>query len=170
MRSAVASHGPGSNPRGNAICNAILLQCFRFYRSSVFNILDRHCPPSSDVLPLNLDIAGASPERRPAAAAATTKSRARHRAIVRRRAASNQQVVGHHSCNRAQINSSRQRQTCATMREAAPHNRPHKKRGKRAVIARIIAQPIVRDDGQRSDSELRIHVRNRGIQQANARP
>ncbi|KZV21999.1 hypothetical protein F511_40403 [Dorcoceras hygrometricum] len=54
MRSVVASHGPGSNPRGNTTCNAILLQCFRFYRSSVFNILDRHCPPSSDVLPLNL--------------------------------------------------------------------------------------------------------------------
>ncbi|KZV52945.1 hypothetical protein F511_24046 [Dorcoceras hygrometricum] len=50
----VASHGPGSNPRGNATCNAILLQCFRFYRSSVFNVLDHHCPPSSDVLPLNL--------------------------------------------------------------------------------------------------------------------
>ncbi|KZV29962.1 hypothetical protein F511_23767 [Dorcoceras hygrometricum] len=67
MRSVVASHGPASNPRGNATCNAILLQCFRFYRSSVFNILDRHCPPSSDVLPLNLkeisrhDITGASP-------------------------------------------------------------------------------------------------------------
>ncbi|KZV43164.1 hypothetical protein F511_40872 [Dorcoceras hygrometricum] len=28
MRSVVASHGPGSNPRGNAICNAILLQSF----------------------------------------------------------------------------------------------------------------------------------------------
>ncbi|KZV24073.1 hypothetical protein F511_26939 [Dorcoceras hygrometricum] len=54
MRSVVASHGPGSNPRGNATCNAILLQCFRFYRSSVFNILDRHSPPSWDVLPLNL--------------------------------------------------------------------------------------------------------------------
>ncbi|KZV58183.1 hypothetical protein F511_35098 [Dorcoceras hygrometricum] len=56
MRSVVASHGPGSNPRGNATCNAILLQCIRFYRSSVFNILDRHCPPSSDVLPLNLGV------------------------------------------------------------------------------------------------------------------
>ncbi|KZV32055.1 hypothetical protein F511_33052 [Dorcoceras hygrometricum] len=53
MRSVVASHGPGSNPRGNAIYNAILLQCFRFYRSSVFNILSSS-PPSSDVLPLNL--------------------------------------------------------------------------------------------------------------------
>ncbi|KZV46451.1 hypothetical protein F511_11302 [Dorcoceras hygrometricum] len=28
MRSVVSSHGPGSNPRGNPICNAILLQCF----------------------------------------------------------------------------------------------------------------------------------------------
>ncbi|KZV49988.1 endoribonuclease Dicer2 [Dorcoceras hygrometricum] len=34
------------------------------------------------------------------------------------------------------------------------------KRGKRAVIVRIIAQPIARDGGQRSDSELRIHARN----------
>ncbi|KZV27132.1 hypothetical protein F511_12670 [Dorcoceras hygrometricum] len=56
----------------------------------------------------------------PPAATATTKSRARrkatyaaatsavlHRVIVRRLVASNQQVVGHHTCNRAQINSSR---------------------------------------------------------------
>ncbi|KZV26215.1 hypothetical protein F511_44715 [Dorcoceras hygrometricum] len=65
--------------------------------------------------------------------------------------------------------SSIQRQTCATMREAAPHRR-RTKRGKRAVIARIIAQPIARDGGQRSDSELRIHARSCGIQQAITRP
>ncbi|KZV48700.1 hypothetical protein F511_18324 [Dorcoceras hygrometricum] len=44
------------------------------------------------------------------------------------------------------------------------------KRGKRAVIARIITQPIARDGGQRSDSEMRIHARSCGIQQAIARP
>ncbi|KZV33866.1 hypothetical protein F511_24500 [Dorcoceras hygrometricum] len=54
MRSVVASHGPGSNPRGNAICNAILLQCFPVLQIFGHQYLDRHCPPSSDVLPLNL--------------------------------------------------------------------------------------------------------------------
>ncbi|KZV16729.1 senescence-associated carboxylesterase 101-like [Dorcoceras hygrometricum] len=54
MRSVVASHGPGSNPRGNAICNAILLQSFPVLQIFGLQYLDRHCPPSSDVLPLNL--------------------------------------------------------------------------------------------------------------------
>ncbi|KZV49882.1 nuclear matrix constituent protein 1-like protein-like [Dorcoceras hygrometricum] len=115
MRSVVASHGPGSNPRGNAICNAILLQCFPVLQIFGLQYLDRHCPSSSDVLPLNLaqklkisksiktgptshtgpktsraardrpesnprriqtsrhNIAGDSPERRPAGGATTTK-------------------------------------------------------------------------------------------------
>ncbi|KZV47360.1 hypothetical protein F511_35631 [Dorcoceras hygrometricum] len=54
MRSVVASHGPGSNPRGNAICNAILLQSFPVLQIFGLQYLDRHRPPSSDVLPLNL--------------------------------------------------------------------------------------------------------------------
>ncbi|KZV45446.1 hypothetical protein F511_34796 [Dorcoceras hygrometricum] len=54
MRSVVASHGPGSNPRGNAICNAILLQSFPVIQIFGLQYLDRHRPPSSDVLPLNL--------------------------------------------------------------------------------------------------------------------
>ncbi|KZV35860.1 hypothetical protein F511_37060 [Dorcoceras hygrometricum] len=54
MRSVVASHGPGSNPRGNAICNAILLQCFPVLQIFGHQYLDRHRPPSSHVLPLNL--------------------------------------------------------------------------------------------------------------------
>ncbi|KZV15801.1 binding protein [Dorcoceras hygrometricum] len=66
-----ASHGPGSNPRGNAICNAILLQSFRFYRSSVFNILIvivHRLWMSSQTLEefSRHDIVGASLERRPA--------------------------------------------------------------------------------------------------------
>ncbi|KZV15938.1 hypothetical protein F511_08729 [Dorcoceras hygrometricum] len=103
MRSVVASHGPGSNPRGNAICNAILLQSFPILQIFGLQYLDRHRPPSSDVLPLNLDptsctdpktsraaqdrpepnprrkqtschdIAGDSPERRLAGGGATTK-------------------------------------------------------------------------------------------------
>ncbi|KZV45765.1 putative sugar phosphate/phosphate translocator [Dorcoceras hygrometricum] len=54
MLSVVASHGPGSNPRGNAICNAILLQSFPVLQIFGLQYLDRHRPPSSDVLPLNL--------------------------------------------------------------------------------------------------------------------
>ncbi|KZV41265.1 hypothetical protein F511_36923 [Dorcoceras hygrometricum] len=54
MRSVVDSHGPGSNPRGNAICNAFLLQSFPVLQTFGLQYLDRHCPPSSDVLPLNL--------------------------------------------------------------------------------------------------------------------
>ncbi|KZV48811.1 dentin sialophosphoprotein-like [Dorcoceras hygrometricum] len=54
MRSVVSSHGPGSNPRGNAICNAILLQSFPVLQIFGLQYLDRHRPPSSDVLPLNL--------------------------------------------------------------------------------------------------------------------
>ncbi|KZV42587.1 hypothetical protein F511_29650 [Dorcoceras hygrometricum] len=54
MRSVVASHGPGSNPRGNAICNAILLQCFPVLQIFELQYLDHHRPPSSDVLPLTL--------------------------------------------------------------------------------------------------------------------
>ncbi|KZV54717.1 hypothetical protein F511_41280 [Dorcoceras hygrometricum] len=42
MRSVVASHGPGSNPRGNAICNAILLQCFPVLQIFGLQYLDRH--------------------------------------------------------------------------------------------------------------------------------
>ncbi|KZV45541.1 hypothetical protein F511_36914 [Dorcoceras hygrometricum] len=42
MRSVVASHGPGSNPRGNAICNAILLQCFPVLQIFGHQYLDRH--------------------------------------------------------------------------------------------------------------------------------
>ncbi|KZV56841.1 hypothetical protein F511_21406 [Dorcoceras hygrometricum] len=54
MRSVVASHGPGSNPRDNAICNAILLQSFPVLQIFGLQYLDRHRPPSSNVLPLNL--------------------------------------------------------------------------------------------------------------------
>ncbi|KZV56837.1 hypothetical protein F511_20077 [Dorcoceras hygrometricum] len=54
MRSVVASHGPGSNPRGDAICNAILLQSFPVLQIFGLQYLDRHRPPYSDVLPLNL--------------------------------------------------------------------------------------------------------------------
>ncbi|KZV18024.1 hypothetical protein F511_38319 [Dorcoceras hygrometricum] len=54
MRSVIVSHGPGSNPMGNAICNAILLQSFPVLQIFGLQYLDRHCPPSSDVLPLNL--------------------------------------------------------------------------------------------------------------------
>ncbi|KZV23772.1 hypothetical protein F511_27698 [Dorcoceras hygrometricum] len=54
MRSVIASHGPGSNPRGNAICNAILLQCFPVLQIFELQYLDHHRPPSSDVLPLTL--------------------------------------------------------------------------------------------------------------------
>ncbi|KZV19822.1 villin-4-like [Dorcoceras hygrometricum] len=54
LRSVVASHGPGSNPRGNAICNAILLQSFSVLQIFGLQYLDRHRPPSLDVLPLNL--------------------------------------------------------------------------------------------------------------------
>ncbi|KZV40271.1 inactive poly [Dorcoceras hygrometricum] len=54
MRSVVASHGPGSNPMGNAICNAILLQSFPVLQIFGLQYLDCHHPPSSDVLPLDL--------------------------------------------------------------------------------------------------------------------
>ncbi|KZV33369.1 hypothetical protein F511_13174 [Dorcoceras hygrometricum] len=42
MRSVVASHGHGSNPRGNAICNAILLQSFPVLQIFGLQYLDRH--------------------------------------------------------------------------------------------------------------------------------
>ncbi|KZV45908.1 hypothetical protein F511_27692 [Dorcoceras hygrometricum] len=42
MRSVVASHGPGSNPKGDAICNAILLQCFPVLQIFGLQYLDRH--------------------------------------------------------------------------------------------------------------------------------
>ncbi|KZV16166.1 cell synthase 3, glycosyltransferase family 2 [Dorcoceras hygrometricum] len=54
LRSVVASHGPGSNPRGDAICNAILLQSSPVLQIFGLQYLDCHRPPSSDVLPLNL--------------------------------------------------------------------------------------------------------------------
>ncbi|KZV18452.1 hypothetical protein F511_28666 [Dorcoceras hygrometricum] len=47
MRSVVASHGPGSNPRDNVICNAILLQSFPVLQIFGLQYLDRHRPPSS---------------------------------------------------------------------------------------------------------------------------
>ncbi|KZV44958.1 hypothetical protein F511_16188 [Dorcoceras hygrometricum] len=42
MRSVVASHGPGSNPRGNAICNAILLESFPVLQTFGLQYFDRH--------------------------------------------------------------------------------------------------------------------------------
>ncbi|KZV22993.1 hypothetical protein F511_20394 [Dorcoceras hygrometricum] len=147
MRSVVASHGPGSNPRGNAICNAILLQSFPVLQIFGLQYLDRHRPPSSDVLPLNLKKSAVttSPELhrsggRPAAAPhekctaaerdvapSATHGRAQRLApIAHRRAISAPQASTSSVALFGQQASSAQHraQRPATMRAAAQHHRP----------------------------------------------
>ncbi|KZV44227.1 hypothetical protein F511_43319 [Dorcoceras hygrometricum] len=113
---ALMRAGRGAAMRGGGVAEIQNILCFFDSENMRFDTIWQHTRKSR--------------ARRKATHAAAT-SAALHRPFVRRRAASNQQVVGHHSRSRAKINSSRQRQTCATMREAAPHY-PAETRDKRA--------------------------------------
>ncbi|KZV26579.1 hypothetical protein F511_07544 [Dorcoceras hygrometricum] len=150
MRSVVASHGPGSNPRGNAICNAILLQSFPVLQIFGLQYLDRHRPPSSDVLPLNL--ARTNPRKK---SAVTTSPE--HRRKGGRPAAA----------------------TTNFARDVRPRTRPRQGRRSKRQRAPIMTQQIapwpadhrqftqrVRNQCATSGLRMRIHMRDRGEHRA----